>query len=320
MVRSRRRLPPLEPLKGFVASARALSFTRAAVSLHLTQSAVSRQVQTMEQALGVALFERGVLELRLTADGHRLFAAAAYWLDQYARLADDFARHQSRRPITVTASIGIAALWLVPRLSGFQSANPGIDVRIAAGNRIVDLASEGIDVAIRYCRDRDAPGGAERLFGESVVPVASPALGVRRIDRETLPELALLEFDDPRYPWLRWDDWLAAMGLEQVAPATRLSFSHYDQLIQAAVAGQGVAIGRAELVDRMTRGGQLEILGSSLRQVEGRGFWLILPGPPRRQEVDRFAVWVRSEARAAVASAAAFGLSPGPAGDHCNGG
>ena len=305
---SRRRLPPLEPLKGFVASARTLSFTRAASSLHLTQSAVSRQVQTLEQALGVALFERGVRELRLTADGVRLYEAAAGWLEHYARLADEFARHELRRPVTVTASIGIAALWLVPRLSGFESANPGIDVRIAVGNRIVDMGREGIDLAIRYCRDVDAPSGSERLFGESVVPVASPALDVVKIDRETLPTLTLLEFDDPRYPWLRWDDWLAAMALEQVAPAARLEFSHYDQLIQAAVAGQGVAIGRAELVDRMTHSGQLHIVGGERRRVEGRGFWLILPAPPWRGEVARFAAWVRGEARAAVdAAAAAYG-------------
>lgn len=313
-------MPPLEPLKGFVEAARTLSFTRAATALHLSQSAVSRQVQTLEQALGVRLFERGVRELRLTTAGRRLFTAAAEWLDHYGRLADEFDRRELRRPITVTASIGIAALWLVPRLSAFQAAHPEIDVRIAAGNRILDLARDGIDLAIRYCRDQDAPPGARRLFGESVVPVASPALAIQRIDRDTLPQLVLLEFDEPGYPWLRWDDWLAAMELDQVAPAGRLEFSHYDQLIQAAVAGHGVAIGRAELVDRMTRSGQLRALGCDRRKVEGRGFWLILPPAPRREEIDHFAAWVCAEAEEAVAAAAADeGLGPASRDDHGGG-
>ncbi len=304
-----RRLPPLDPLKGFCAAARTLSFTRAARELHLTQSAVSRQVQTLEQALGLRLFERGVRELRLTAAGRRLYQQASGWLEAYALLAEEFADKTRRRPITVTASIGIAALWLVPRLAGFQAAHPGVDVRVAAGNRILDLERDGIDVAIRYCADKDVPAGAERLFGESVVPVASPSLGIARLDRETLPRLALLDFDDPRYPWLRWDDWLAAMGLDGVAPATRLSFSHYDQLIQATVAGQGVAIGRSELVDRMTASGQLVALACARRRVEGRGSWLILPPPPRRQEVEHFAAWVRAEAAAAVRAAVEDGLA-----------
>lgn len=305
MDKSALRIPPLDPLRGFVAAARELSFTRAAAALHLTQSAVSRQVQSLEQALGVRLFERGVRELRLTPAGARLFASAQVWLDEYRLLADQLAQRERRQPLTVTASIGIAALWLVPRLSGFQAAYPGVDVRLAAGNRIMDLARDGIDVAIRYCADRDAPAGASRLFGESVVPVASPALGLAALDRETLPRTVLLDFEDSRYPWLRWDDWLAAMGLEGVEPGARLVFSHYDQLIQAAVSGQGVAIGRAELVDRMTGSGQLVALGGTRRQVEGRGFWLVLPPPPWREDLVHFADWVRAEAAAAVRRAPA---------------
>jgi len=304
MDNSHLRTPPLDPLRGFVAAASELSFTRAAERLHLTQSAVSRQVQTLEEALGVRLFERGTRELRLTAAGSRLYAAARVWLDEYRGLADQLARREKRPPLTVTASIGIASLWLVPRLSAFQSANPGIDVRVAAGNRILDLERDGIDVAIRHCADRDAPPGAERLFGESVVPVASPALGLTHLDHASLPHSVLLDFEDNRYPWLRWDDWLAAMGLEDVAPGGRLVFSHYDQLIQAAVAGQGVAIGRIELVDRMTGSGQLVALAGTRRRVEGRGYWLVLPPPPWREDVVRFADWVRQEAATSFSQAA----------------
>lgn len=292
-------LPPLDPLRGFVAAARHLSFTRAAAELFLTQSAISRQVQALEDALGVALFVRGVRSLALTAEGARLARAAEAWLAEYATLADTL-RPRGPRPVTVTASIGISALWLVPRLARFQARHPGIDVRIAASNRMVDLAHEDVDLAVRYCADRDAPPGAERLFGESVGPVASPALAARPLDAATLPQTVLLDFDDPRYPWLRWSDWLAAMGLEQLRPRAVLVFNHYDQLIQAAVAGQGIAIGRTRLLVELLADGRLARVGSGTREIADRGFWLVLAPGAARPEVARFADWLREEAAASA--------------------
>ncbi len=301
----RLKLPPLDPLRGFVAAARHLSFTLAAEELCLSQSAISRQIQALETALGVALFERGTRRLALTPAGSQLQARAENWLAEYGALAQRLRRDEGRRPVTVTASIGIAALWLVPRLARFQALHPEIDVRLAANNRLLDLERDGIDVAIRYCADRDAPAGALRLFGESVVPVASPALGIRALDRETLGRVALMDFEDPRYPWLGWNDWLAAMGLEDVPPRSRLVYSHYDQLIHAAAAGQGVAIGRMQLVDGMLHSGQLVAVGDVRRELVGRGFWLILaPGEPR-PEVLRFARWVQEEGARAQAELAA---------------
>ncbi|MCK0505994.1 LysR substrate-binding domain-containing protein [Aromatoleum anaerobium] len=292
-----RRLPPLDPLRGFVAAARHLSFTRAAEELFLTQSAISRQVQALEDALGVRLFVRGVRTLALTAEGARLARAAQGWLDDYAALADALRAH-GPRPVTVTATIGISALWLVPRLSRFQARYPDIDVRVAASNRVFDLEREGVDLAVRYCADRDAPAGAEHLFGESVVPVASPVLATRPLDAATLPDTVLLDFDDPRYPWLRWSDWLAAMGLEHVRPRAVLVFNHYDQLIQAAVAGQGIAIGRAQLLDQLLADGRLQCVGGSPREIAHRGFWLVTAAGTPRPEVARFAEWLRAEGAA----------------------
>lgn len=293
------RLPPLDPLRGFVAAARHLSFTHAAAELFLTQSAISRQVQTLEEALGVRLFVRGVRSLALTAEGARLAAAAEGWLAEYARLADTL-RAPGPRPVTVTSSIGITALWLVPRLSRFQALHPDIDVRLAAGNRLVDLAREGVDLALRYCADCDAPPGAERLFGETVVPVASPAVAARGLDRDTLPETVLLEFDDPSYAWLRWHDWLAAMGLGEVRPRAMLGFNHYDQLIHAAAAGQGIALGRLELIGNLLAEGRLRKVGSDRREVAGRGYWLVPAPGTLRPEVARFAEWLRAEAAGAI--------------------
>lgn len=295
-------LPPLEPLRGFVCAARHLSFTRAAEELFLTQSAISRQVQALEAAFGVPLFVRGTRSLALTPAGARLAMAADGWLAEYATLAAEL-RGPSARPVTVTATIGIAALWLVPRLSRFQDLYPEIDVRLAAGNRILDLAREGIDLAVRYCAERDAPAGAEPLFGESTMPVASPALAARPLDRETLSDTVLLDFDDIRYPWLRWGHWLTTLGLDGVRPRAVLVFNQYDQLIQAAVAGQGIAIGRAQLVDRLIASGQLKVVGDGRTEVTGRAFWLVRAPGSQRQEVARFADWLRAEAAATGATA-----------------
>jgi len=296
------KLPPLEPLRGFVAAAKHLSFTRAAEELCLTQSAISRQVQTLESALGVPLFIRRVRSLALTAAGARLAIAADGWLAEYATLAASL-RDPAARPVTITATIGIAALWLVPRLSRFQALHPDIDVRLAASNRLLDLARDGIDLALRYCAERDAPAGAEPLFGESTVPVASPALAARPLDRATLAETVLLDYDDVRYPWLRWGHWLTTLGLDGVRPRAVLVFNQYDQLIQAAVGGQGIAIGRAQLVDRLVAAGQLRVVGDGRAEATGRAFWLVATPGAQRPEVACFAEWLRDEAAATAGPA-----------------
>lgn len=292
-------LPPLDPLRGFVVAARLRSFTRAAAELCLTQSAISRQVQTLEAALGTPLFVRGVRSLTLTPAGARLAAAAESWLADYATLAAEL-RAPGPRPVTVTASIGISSLWLVPRLREFQARHPDTEVRIAAGNRVVDLAREDIDLALRYCGDHDAPAGATRLFGETLFPVAHPSIAaaIEALDAATLPLQTLLDYDEPGFPWIRWEHWLGSHGLAHVRPRQRIGYSHYDQLIHAAAAGQGIALGRAVLVDPMLEDGRLVMVGDERLPVAGRGFWLVPAPRPMRPEVARFAEWVRETAAA----------------------
>ena len=153
------------------------------------------------------------------------------------------------RPVTLSASIGFTGLWLLPRLSRFQALHPGVDLRISANNGLVNLRNEGIDLAIRYTSPSQVPEGCVRLFGESVAPVVHPALGVKLLrSTRDLTKLNLLEFDDPHHPWLQWDDWLTAAGWGHAKPRGILNFNQYDQLIQAAIAGQGVALGRLQLI------------------------------------------------------------------------
>ena len=168
MSEQRRNLPSLDLLRGFEAAARNLSFTKAAAELFVTQSAVSRQVKTIEEHLGVALFARRHRALLLTEAGHDLYRATAQALRQISDAAARIRERGAGRTLTVTATIGFASLWLIPRLTDFRSQRPDIDIRISANNAMLDLEREGIEVAIRYCMSKMAPEGAIKLFGEVV--------------------------------------------------------------------------------------------------------------------------------------------------------
>ena len=295
-----RRLPSLDPLKGFEAAARHLSFTRAAEELHLTQSAVSRQIQTLEMQLGVRLFHRETRRLRLTAEGETLQRAVAETLDRLAAVCAGL-RAVTRRPrVQVTATVGLASLWLVPRLAAFQAAQPDVDVRISADNRLVDLAREGFDLALRYLAASEAPPGATLLFAEEVFPVASPQLAAslpRRIGVDDFSRIVLLAYDDDRIaPWLSWEPWLIGLGLAGARPKAVLRFNQYDQLIRAAEEGQGIALGRAPLVARAIAEGRLAPLAVRRERLPARGYFLVRAKESARPEVDRFIDWLQAEA------------------------
>lgn len=296
------RLPSLDLLKGFEAAARLLSFTLAGKALFLTQSAVSRQVQELEEQLGVKLFERKHRALVLTEAGQTFYVAAAQILAT-ARAATERIRALSGRGVlSVSTTPSFASLWLIPRLAGFARTHSGVDVRIIADIRLQDLAREGIDVALRYCTPELAGAGAERLFGERVFPVCSPALlqGSQRPLREPadLAHHTLLRLDDPegRMPWLNWRSWLEVAGVPDLKPAGRLLFSSYDQIVAAALAGHGVGLGRSPLLDQAISAGQL--VAPFQRELESsRAFYVaVSPHARGRRDVEDFVAWVKSEA------------------------
>jgi DNA-binding transcriptional LysR family regulator len=305
MFKGARDLPSLDLLKGFEAAARNLSFTKAAAELFVTQSAVSRQIQTLEEQLGVPLFRRHHRELRLTEEGQTLYKTTG----EVLRLVRDVAGRLGTRPagmLTVTTTVSFAALWLVPRLNDFHRQHPGIDMRLAATNEIQDLEREGIDVAIRYCTPKAAGKAAACLFGELVFPVCSRSLlaGRRLASPKQLSGQVLLHYDDPerRYPWLSWEVWFELTQTTGVKPAGMLRFSHYDQLIQAAIEGQGIALGRSRFVDKWVRQGRL-ILPFGKRYMcspaDSRAYFLVpSPRSAPRPEVAKFAQWLKQQALA----------------------
>lgn len=300
------RLPPLDRLAVFDAAARHLSFTRAAEERFLTQSAVSRQVAALEAELGVPLFHRRHRALDLTDDGRRLAVAVAAAIAGVREAVAAIRTPRRREVLAVTTTPGLASLWLIPRLADFVSAHPGIDVRIDASHASRSLAAEGFDLAIRYAALEGASGLP--LFEEAVLPVCAPAL-LRRSGQplKTPADLrhhTLLELDTPAGKGmpLEWRTWLQAMGCGHLEPAAMLSFTHYDDAVAAAVAGQGVALGRRPLVDALLRRKAL-VAPFKGATASARGYSLIVePAAGRKPAVQALVQWLLGQARASRAA------------------
>ncbi len=292
------RLPSLDLVRGFVAVGRRMSITLAAQDLCLTQSAVSRQVHALEDVLGVKLFERGYRSIQFTGEGERLFRIADVSVQQLQDVVGLLDTRQQRRPVTITLSTGAAALWLLPRLSRLQDQHRSIDVRIAASNRVLDLKAEGIDLAIRYCSEAVAPPGAERLFGERLLAVCHPALVVPGANpAELIRNSVLLEFDEPRRPWLHWSNMLQSAGMANIRPRSIMRFNQYEQVIQAAEARQGIALGRLALIEPLLADGRLVALKSFQSEHEAdAAYWLIHAPTETHRDAETVAKWIKSEA------------------------
>jgi DNA-binding transcriptional LysR family regulator len=301
-----RDLPALDLLKSFEAAARHLSFTRAGQELFLSQSAISRQIQALESQLGVALFHRRVRALLLTEAGQSYYREISEALQKLREATARLSRTQPDGAVTVTTTLTFASFWLVPRLSDFQGKHPEIAVHLAADNAIRDMKKSGLDVSIRYTTRRMAGEGAVKLFGERVLPVCSPALLARQAisGPEDFAKFTLLHYEDHerRTPWLSWDVWFEVMRLRPVKGRSSLVFSHYDQLMRAAVDGQGVALGRVPLVEELIRSGKLATPLHGTRYSMGannRAYWLLLaPEAARRPNVLTFATWLRDRVAA----------------------
>ena len=295
-------VPPLELLVAFEAAGRHLSFTRAANEIALTQSAVSRQIQSLESRLGVALFRRLHRALVLTEEGRSFLLATTEALVTIDRAARALQGAGELRPVVVSTTPGFAGVWLIPRLSSFVAAHPGVDVRISTGNALANLERDGVDVAIRY-RPVDAlPAAGIRLFGETVSPVCSPRLlraagAALKVPADLARQTLLRMEPDGSNQLQDWGLWLQAMQLADLKPAGVLHFSSYDQLIQAAIAGQGIALGRVPLIDQLLKAKKL-VAPFAHAVVSPRGYcMLIAPKAVRRPEVAAFTAWLAAEAR-----------------------
>lgn len=291
-------------LRGFEAAARHLSFTKAAKELFLTQSAISREIKTLESQLKRTLFVRMNRGLVLTEAGQALYGVVGEALGLIGEEVERLASSSNARTLTVTCSVAFAALWLVPRLQRFTASRPDVDIRIAATDRVIgELDREHVDLAIRHFRQESAPRGAVQLAHEEVLPVCAPSLmrdRQRPLRRpEDLSRHVLLHFEthERGWPLLIWARWLKALGVPDLTPAGALRFSHYDQMIDAAIAGSGIALGRRVLVARHLLGGELVAPLDGTATAFGVYSVVFAAGASGRPDTGAFVDWMGEEMR-----------------------
>jgi LysR family glycine cleavage system transcriptional activator len=261
----RRRLPPLAALRAFEAAARHQSFRLAAEELAVTPTAVSHQIRQLEDLLGVALFERKPRRVALTAEGRMLFPALREGFDLMAEALAPFQRQRRRRIVTLSATPAFVARRLVPRLAAFGTAYPQFDLRLHASTEPVDFAAQQIDAAVRYGKGPFPGLHHEPLLRARFAPVCNPAL---RLDApDDLADHPLLHYQ--WQPGFRdppdWAAWKRASGLHALEAGRGITFSDENHAIEAAIAGQGVALLDTALVaDELARGTLVAPFGPEL--------------------------------------------------------
>jgi LysR family transcriptional regulator, glycine cleavage system transcriptional activator len=272
------RLPSLNGLRAFEAAARHLSFTNAASELNVTQTAISHQIRRLEEELGVRLFVRQNRTLALTKEAKDYLPGVRAAFDDLRLSTDRLLRKDDDHVLTVSTLASLAAKWLLPRLSAFQDAHTGIDVRITTSTALVDFKNGGVDAAIRYGRGQWPGLRADWLMADELFPVCSPSLLTGDKPLRCPQDLAyhtLLHssggYDDD------WRLWLTAAGLPtNVSKQPGLTFDLIFMTVQAAIDGLGVAVGRTSYVEGDVAKGRL-VVPFKMSLPADAGFYLVSP-------------------------------------------
>ena len=282
-------LPPLLALRAFEAVARHLSFIKAANELSVTQSALSHQVHKLEQHLGKPLFIRRTRAIDLTADGQRYYADIRPALDTIAAAT----RAQKTAPATTVLRVGLlasfATLWLAPRLAGFLNRYPHIQVELLPAIQLANVAAAEVDLAIRYGKGDWPDVHATRLMPEVISPVCSPAFKAGQLHNG-----ALLMATSHR-PF-EWTDWCAHYHVD-LEHHPRVMLHDYNIVVEAAVAGQGIAMGRHRLIERKLQEGSLVEAFDRPPYHSEIGYWLIAPKGPTSDAAECFSQWLKDACR-----------------------
>ena len=292
-------------LRAFEAVARHLNFRAASEELSVTQSAVSRQIQALEDDVGASLFLRHTRAVELTSAGALLLVATSRALPQIDGAVRQIRQSAGRKSVSITTFASFASMWLIPRMEVFQRDNPDIDIRIDASDISVDLEVADIDLAIRYGPASSMPGNAIRLFGEQLAPVISPWLlkSNPRIKKpQDLAQFSLIEAGDAHrthLEWLTWRRWFDEQHLKKLEPKRWLYFNYAYQMTQAALAGQGVVLARMPLIaENLACGDLIEVLPET-RMDSPMAYWLLVgPRSGSRAEIRAFCDWLQTQAQA----------------------
>jgi LysR family glycine cleavage system transcriptional activator len=304
-----RRLPPLSALRAFEAAARHGSFKLAANELAVTPTAISHQIRFLEEYTGLGLFERQVRKVVLTDAGAALYPVLRDGFNAFEAVLQGLAAHKARRQVRISATNAFMARWLAPRVADFRRLHPDIDLELHASDQAVELGGELADLAIRYGRGPYPGMVSEPLFADRFAPVASPALAVS--GPADLAAFPLIDFKWSRQHPLNptWKNWFAAAGLAWPAPRGQLRFSDEGHAIQAALAGQGVALLSLELVaDELAAGRLVQPFGPA---IPGHTYHLVRSaGHAPAPHVEAAQAWLRSQAAAPGPSVSAPGARP----------
>lgn len=290
---TQRRLPPLGALRAFEAAARHLSFKRAADELAVTPTAISHQIRSLEDHLGVRLFERRTRQVLLTADGLMLYPSLRDGFDAIAAACASIAARRARRALTVSATVAFTLKWLVPRLAAFRETHPDLDLRLHASDDPVDLHAGEADAAIRYGRG-PYPGLVGRLLiRDRYAPVCSPRLKLRRAEDLRRHPLLHAEWRHPNADTPTWPKWLARAGVSGVQVDVGTRFTDHSHAFQAAIAGQGVALLSLVLAaDDLASGLLVQPFGPS---IDGEYHQFVYPETGARAEVIALRDWLEAQ-------------------------
>ncbi len=258
MTRHYYELPSLTSLAAFEASARHLSFKRAAHELNVTPGAVSRQIKALEEDIGLPLFQRVHRGVVLTADGTKLYTILAQGFSQISQTYQDIRNKDRRAAVTIGATTAFASLWLMPRLGRFSRAHPEITLNHVIADKAHELRTSEVDLRVRYGKGVWPDERAVKLFDDLLYPVCGPEFAAARShpDLEELTRLPLLVMDGVDPEWTDWIEWFQRLGLDAPSLDTR-RFNNYFIALQAAQDNQGVVLGWNSLVKPLVDSGRL---------------------------------------------------------------
>ncbi|MEZ5961844.1 MAG: transcriptional regulator GcvA [Hyphomonadaceae bacterium] len=290
-------LPSLQTLRAFEAAARLKSYSKAADELGLTHGAVSHRIRELEQRLGVTLFRRAGNTMQLTPDGQQLESQVRQGLSilEQAFPAPKRAHAKTQRHVVITSVPSLASTWLFARLGDFRTEHPEIDIELRVTEALNDYRKEGIDLGIRLGLGGWPGLHATKLFDEALTPVCTPDY----IEKHNLRSPADLKRATLlRNPWTPWTRWFRAADLDWPEPTTGPKFDDAPLLLRAALAGQGVALGRQWLAVDEIRAGRLET-PFDIAVRDDFAYWLCWPtGRNPSADAQHFADWLRARAAA----------------------
>ena len=299
-----RRLPPLNSLRAFAAAAERLSLAAAAEDLHVTPSAVSLQIRQLEEHLGIPVFIRTGRGLQLTNEGKAILPGILEGFDQLRMALSLIGPQGEENVLTLSVAPSFAAKWLSPRLDAFAQAHPNIDIRILATDQLVDFAVDDVDIAIRYGSGIYPGLTSEHLLAERVFPVCAPQLLENAADHplDLLRSQTLLHDDSPDQDKTcpDWRMWLRAARISGVDWRRGPRYNQSSMVLEAAVAGRGVALAKATLAAADLAAGRIVKLADIDQPVEF-AYYLVYPAERRQSaKCNAFREWVSGQAKAAA--------------------